>query len=189
MAVDPKPILATWPTETREAAQLVVNKYGYPDEATESMLIWNERGPWKKTVAFREAVEHHFPIPHKDSVEQFIDYKVPVDKFSDIASFDGSVVTERTAGIASARCHDEEANSLALNLMNDIVNGTKSVEEAREYYAHEFLAYRRKEPTPYMQSLRFSPQPNSNDPDERMLSDEDVMRAFEEGKRKENRAA
>jgi hypothetical protein len=52
--------------------------------------------------------------------------------------------------VVCARCHDEQANFLALNLMNDIVKGQKSVEEARRYYSKEFLDYRRKKPTPYM---------------------------------------
>ncbi len=32
-----------------------------------------------------------------------------------VAEFDGSVIVERTAGEVSARCHDEQANFLALN--------------------------------------------------------------------------
>lgn len=44
--------------------------------------------------------------------------------------------------------HDEEANRLALNLMHDIVR--QSVQEACDYYAKEFLDYRLKEPTLYM---------------------------------------
>lgn len=51
----------------------------------------------------------------------------------------------------SARCHDDEANLPALNLANDIVEGRRSVEDARRSNAHEFLAYRKKEPTPYME--------------------------------------
>ncbi len=46
-------------------------------------------------------------------------------------------------GEASARCHDEQANSLALNLMHDIVTGARTVAEARAYYASEFLDARR----------------------------------------------
>ncbi|MBA3562375.1 MAG: hypothetical protein H0W35_06620, partial [Actinobacteria bacterium] len=48
-------------------------------------------------------------------------------------------------------------SSLALNLMHDIVTGEKNVEEAREYYAKEFLDARRKKPTPYMEELQFEP--------------------------------
>jgi hypothetical protein len=58
------------------------------------------------------------------------------------------VVINRTTGEASARCHDLEANSLALNLMHDIVTGTKTWQQARAYYAKEVLDYRRKLPTP-----------------------------------------
>jgi hypothetical protein len=83
--------------------------------------------------------------PHTDSVESVIAYRVPPEFFTPLAEFDGSLIVERTAGEVSARCHDEEANSLALNLMHDIVTGAKSVEEARAYYAKEFADYRRKE--------------------------------------------
>jgi hypothetical protein len=121
-------------------------------------------------------------------VESFIDYRVPPEKFSDLAEFDGSVIVERTAGEVSARCHDEEANRLALNLMHDIVTGAKSVAEARDYYAREFLDYRRHKPTPYMDKLRFSWGGETPDPDERVLSDDEIERAKREGERQEQPA-
>jgi len=95
------------------------------------------------------------------------------------------VVVERTAGEVSARCHDEQANLLALNLMHEIVSGQKSVGEARAYYAQEFLNYRRKEPTPYMEKLHFQPGRGTADPDQRLLSDQDLEQAVEQGKKKE----
>lgn len=173
-----------WPEESREAAGLVIDKYGEPDEATDTQLVWHRRAPWKRIIASKAFYRHDFPAPHHDSVETVIDYRVPVDKFSELAAFDGSVVVERTAGEVSARCHDEEANNLALNLMHDIVTGAKSAEEARRYYAQEFADYRRKKPTPYMERLRFTPGDESaRDPDVRILSDKDLERAVEEGKR------
>ena len=74
---------------------------------------------------------HNFPAPHIDAVESFIDHRGPVKKFDDIAALDGSVIVERTAGEVSPRCHDEQPNLLALNMVNDIVTGDKSLEEAR----------------------------------------------------------
>jgi hypothetical protein len=142
--------------------------------------VWHEAGPWKRIVATKAFYDHEFPAPHYDCVESFIDYRVPVDKFTPLAEFDGSVIVERTAGEVSARCHDEEANSLALNLMHDIVTGAKTAEEAREYYAKEFLDYRRNKPTPYMEKLRFDPEQRTSDRDERVLSDQDLERAKEE---------
>jgi hypothetical protein len=178
-------VLATWPEESREAAQLVIEQYGEPDEVSATQLIWHKPGPWKRIVASKAFYEHHFPAPHIDAVESSIDYRVPPAKFTPLAEFDGSVVVERTAGEVSARCHDEQANFLALNLMHDIVTGAKSVQEARDYYAKEFADYRRKKPTPYMEKLRFTPgDAGAADPDVRVLSDEDLKRAEQEGKQR-----
>jgi hypothetical protein len=178
-------IIKEWPQESQEAARLVVDTYGEPHEATESLLVWNAVGPWKRVVASRMFYQHEFPAPHIDAVESFIDYRVPADKVTALAQFDGSVVVERTAGEVSARCHDEQANLLALNLMHEIVSGQKSVGEARAYYAQEFLNYRRREPTPYMEKLRFQPGRGTADPDQRLLSDQDLEQAVEQGKKKE----
>ena len=182
-------IVRNWPEQSREAAKLVIAKYGEPDEATDSQLIWHQRGEWKRIVASRAFFQHDFPAPHQDSVESFIDYRVPPDRFADLARFDGSVIAERTAGELSARCHDVEANRLALNLAHDIVTGARSVEEARNYYAKEFADYRRKTPTPYMEKLRFAPASGGTaDADVRLLSDEDLKRAAAEGKQKQKQS-
>ena len=176
--------IADWPEESREAAQLVIDTYGEPNEATPTRLTWHRAGPWKRVIATKAFYRHDFPAPHIDAVESVIDYHVPVNKFSMLAEFDGSVVVERTAGEVSARCHDEQANFLALNLMHDIVIGARTAQEARAYYAKEFADYRRKLPTPYMEKLRFKPgNGNTGDSDERVLSDEDLKRAEAEGKR------
>jgi hypothetical protein len=175
-------IIKSWPEESREAAQIVIDTYGEPHEATESLLVWYHVGPWKRMVAFRTFHAHEFPIPHIDCVESVIDYRVPVRAVAALAEFDGSVVVHRTAGEVTARCHDEQANFLALNLMNDIVTGAKTAADARRYYAEEFLNVRRKRPTPYMEKLRFSPGIGTADSDRRALSDQDLQRAVEEGK-------
>ncbi|HEX6236743.1 MAG TPA: hypothetical protein VFZ68_06095 [Acidimicrobiales bacterium] len=175
-------IIGTWPEESREAAQLVIDEYGEPHEATATQLTWHDVGPWKRMVASRTFYDHNFPAPHIDSVESFIDYRVPPEVFTPLAQFDGSVIVERTAGEVSARCHDEQANFLALNLMHDVVTRQRDVAGARAHYAEEFAGYRRGDPTPYMDGLRFQPggEPTA-DPDTRMLSDEDLKRAVEEG--------
>src|SRR6266545_3262356 len=112
-------LMEAWPEESREAAQLVIDKYGDPSEV---------------------------PASHIDAVESVLDYRVPTEKFSPLAEFDGSVVVERTAGEISARCHDEEANFLALNLAHDIVTGERTVEDARDFYAQSMIDYREGKP-------------------------------------------
>ncbi len=174
-------IIKAWPEESREAAQLVIDEYGQPHEATESALTWHNVGPYKRMIASKVFWQHDFPAPHIDAVETVIDYRVSSEFFTPLAEFDGSVVVERTAGEVSARCHDVQANNLALNLMHDVVTGAKSSNEARDYYAKEFLDYRRKEPTPYMDELHVPTGTNTPDPDRRVLSDEDLERAKAEG--------
>jgi hypothetical protein len=178
-------VIDQWPEESKEAAQVVIDAHGEPDEATESFLVWRNVGPWKRIIASKEFYRHDFPAPHTDSVETVIDYRTPPEKVTDLARFDGSVAVERTAGEVSARCHDEEANRLALNLMHDIVTGQRTVEEARGYYGTEFLGYRRKDPTPYMQELRFTPPRGTTaDPDERILSDDQLDEAVRQGEQR-----
>lgn len=175
-------ILAAWPEEAWEAADAVIKEYGEPHEVGPSALTWNNVGGWKRIVAQRAFWRHTFPAPHTDSVETFVDYRVPPEMFTPVAQFDGSVMIERTTGEVSARCHDEQANSLALNLMHDIVTGTKTVDEARRYYGVEFLNARRKQPTPYMDKLNFSPSADSAaDQDERVVSDDQLSQAEAEG--------
>ena len=179
-----KTILNNWPKESNEAAQLVIDAYGEPDEACESTMTWHKAGLWKRIIAYKDFDAHDFPAPHIDCVESFIDYKVPENKVSDLNVFDGSVVVNRTRGEISARCHDVQANSLALNLAHDVMNGKKTAQEARAYYAHEFLGYRKKEPTPYMDKLQFKPGKPGGDPDKRLLSDKQLEDAVKLGEAK-----
>jgi len=66
--------------------------------------------------------------------------------------------------------------------MHDIVTGQKTVQAARGYYAKEFLDSRRKQPTPYMEKLLFTGAGKSAaDPDERILSEEQLNAAEEAG--------
>jgi hypothetical protein len=178
-------IIRDWPEEAREAAQLVLDKYGEPNEATPTQLVWHDRSPWKRIVATKAFYVHNFPSPHFDSIQGVIDYRVPPEKLSELGRFDGSVIVDRTPGEVSARCHDEQANNLALNLMHDIVTGSKDADAARTYYAKEFGDYRRKQPTPYMERLRVPSGGNAADPDTAILSDEDIEAAKREGEAKE----
>jgi len=160
-------ILADWPDVSCEVARTVMETYGPPNEATASLLIWHNNGPWKRTILNRDAVPHDFPMPHPDLLEQFIDYQVPPDKFDELAQYDGSVIVERTKGEISARCDKEEMNLLAINLANDIVEGKRSVEEARQFYAKTAMAFKEGQSDPYVEGFVFEvPNGETADPDE-----------------------
>jgi hypothetical protein len=104
-------------------------------------LIYEFQRPWKRTIVYSDEIPHDFPQPHTDVIENYINYSVPPEMFSEPAKFVGSVIVERTRGEVSSRCDMEAANILALNLMNDIVTGKLSVEEARDKYCEVTSAF------------------------------------------------
>jgi hypothetical protein len=148
-------LVAGWPAKSQEVANATIAKYGQPHEATATMLVWHNNGPWKHTILSRDPVPHDFPKPHVDLVEQVIDYRVPPAVVDELAAYDGSVIVERTKGEMSARCDKEEMNFLALNLAHDIVTGRRPVEDARRFYAETATAFMNGERPPYTQRLQF----------------------------------
>ena len=155
-ATEAKRMISGWPAKTQEVATTTMAKYGAPNEVTGTMLVWNNNGPWKKTIIHKEPVQHNFPMAHLDLLEQFVDYSVPADKYDQMALYDGSVVIARTVGEMSARCDKEEANFLALNLANDVATGKKTVEDARMYYARSIKEMMQGKMDPYLQKLHFN---------------------------------
>lgn len=158
-----------WPNVSQMAAEAMIQKYGQPHEATATMLVWHDNGPWKRTIVYREEIQHNFPMPHKDVLEQFVNYDVPVDMFDDLARYDGSVIAERTKGEISARCDKEVANLLAINLAHEIVTGVRSVEDARRMYAEQIKAVMNNQPAPYTERLMFTPPANVTNPDRAVM--------------------
>lgn len=152
---DVEKILADWPTEPKKIADTTMKKYGLPNEATSTRLIWHNNGPWKMTILNRKEVPHNWPKKHTDMLEMVINYRVPPEKFSQLAAYDGSVSANRTLGEMSAICNSEGANFLALNLAHDIIIGEKNVEEARDFYAKTVIAFDKGEKPAYMQKLQF----------------------------------
>lgn len=160
-------IIATWQAEPKQEAQVLMQKYGQPQEATKDMLIWKNNGPWKRTELVNEEIPHDFPIPHHDFLKQTIDYKVQMDKYGELARFDGSLLTDRTPGELSARCDKDENNLLAINLANDICTGKSSVEDARQRYLKDAVAAKQGQKPAYTQSLQFqTPVSRTGDPDQ-----------------------
>lgn len=167
-------VLGNWSKDARDVANTIIEIYGEPDETTPSMLIWYNNGPWVKTVVTNEATEHVFPMPHTDLVEQYIYYDVPPEKFDELAEYDGSVTVKRTEGLMSARCHDEPANLLALNLPHDIITDRLSVEKAKQKYLQTLKDFRQKKPTPYMDGLQFNVPQRAGDPGQQMITKEEL---------------
>ncbi len=162
---------ASWPEASKKAISAMTEKYGQPHEATASMVIWHDSGPWKRTIVYKEEVTHLFPKKHTDVMQQFVDYRVPPEKFSELAQFDGSVVAERTNGELSARCDKEEMNMLALNLSYEILQGKKNPAEARKEYGKSAMAFMAGKTNKYTSQLNIPAQKDTRDPDQSMMKE------------------
>ncbi len=160
--------VSDWPDASKKAVMATMEKYGAPSGVTPSMIVWENSGPFKRTIAYREPVQHDFPMSHPDVLETFINYDVPEAMVDELAMYDGSVIVERTKGEMSARCDQEPLNILALNLAHEVATGQKTVEEARMTYGEQAMAFKNDQPAPYTERLLFTPPADAtaNDPDE-----------------------
>lgn len=162
----------SWPEPSRAAITSLNSKYGLPSAITEDMVVWNASGPFKRTIVFKEEVNHQFPIQHSDVLMQTVDYRVPLDKVDELSKYDGSILIDRTKGELSARNDKEEMNILSLNLADKIVRGEMTVEQARREYSKNTEAFAAGTSSELISSLSFKSEGNTQDPDTMMQSQE-----------------
>ncbi|MDQ3140615.1 MAG: hypothetical protein M3Q56_00030 [Bacteroidota bacterium] len=169
-----------WSDASKMAVMMMKKQYGEPEAKTADMMMWKNTGQWKKTVVYAKEFKHDFPMPHTDVMEQWIDYKVPQEKFNELAMFDGSVVCNRTSGEISARCDKEGANFLAINLANDVIKGNKDYNNARDFYAKTIKEFINGGKPAYMEKLQFDvASGNTADADKpsSIITEDDMMKA------------
>lgn len=179
VATSPDHDMTGWSDASKMAVMMMKKQYGEPTATTAEMMMWKNTGQWKKTVVYAKEFKHDFPMPHTDVMQQWIDYKVPTEKFSELAKYDGSVVCNRTNGEISARCDKEGANFLAINLANDIITGKKDVNTARDFYATSIKEFINGGKPAYMQKLQFDvAQSNTTDSDKpsSIITQDDMMK-------------
>jgi predicted outer membrane protein len=147
-----------WPARPRLAVQQMMSQYGPPLEVSSEAVIWHNAGPYKRVMVTKKEVPHDFPKPHMDFLEHTISYRVPADKVDDLVAFDASMTINATAGEMSARCDLEGHNILTLNLARDIIEGKKSVKQARAAFAEHVLEDVAGAHPAYVEALQFAPQ-------------------------------
>ncbi len=166
---DAQALVETWPEAPKKAAEKILDEYGPPNEATPTKMFWYRPGRWSRMELTADEAVHNFPTPHTDYLTQYIDYPVPAEKAAELIAFDGSVLLDRTTGELGARCDHEAYNTLTINLAAEIIAGTRTVEDARRFYAETAAAFVMGRPAPYAEGLLFDPaEPGTAaDPDER----------------------
>jgi hypothetical protein len=126
--------LESWPERSRDIAKAMIEKYGEPARFNGNGLLWNDNGPWKRTIVYRSAQPHYTWLRDKDYLKQAIVYRVPADKLAALKRFDPRIEANETSGELSSRSESEALNFLALNLAEEIITGKRSVEDARAFY-------------------------------------------------------
>ncbi|MGI8965574.1 MAG: DUF4142 domain-containing protein [Limisphaerales bacterium] len=149
--------IAQWPERPKLGAQVMLAKYGAPQEVTEEKLVWHNLGSYKRITVTKKEDHHDFPMPHMDFLEVTINYNVPTDKADEISKYDGSCTFDRTRGELSARCDLEGHDVLTLNLANDIVTGKKNAESARKAFGEIVVQDLLGKKPAYATALQFKP--------------------------------
>jgi hypothetical protein len=80
--------ISGWPEVPKSIAQKMIDKYGPPNEITSERLIWHDKDPWQEIIVTKQQVPHHWPMKHTDLLLQSIPYKVPPDKFDELAQYE-----------------------------------------------------------------------------------------------------
>ena len=175
---DAEEVIQDWPESQTETAHEMMDKYGEPDEAVPSRLMWHQEdddSPWKHTIVYRDSVQHNFPVEHPDYLEQAIELYIPPHHYHKVAMFDGSVMPERTKGMVKARCDKEPMNVLAINLAHELAFTGMSVEEARRAYAENAMAFMNGEEPDWTQDFQFDmPLDEERDPDTTVIHDGEI---------------
>jgi hypothetical protein len=159
--------LGGWPKATQTLAAQLITKYGLPNDAGSRQIAWYGNGPWKRTVLYKEKVQHNFPAPHEDMLEQTVSYRIPAQKLGAVLQYNGSVGVDRTRGEISAHCGSEMENIIVLNLVHDIVTDNRDLEQAKVYHAQLMRGIQTGDIDSYATKLQFSPpSASTSDPGE-----------------------
>ncbi len=155
---DGAPDVSAWPERPRLAVKEMTEKYGVPTEVGSETIVWYNAGPYKRIMVTKKEIPHNFPSPHMDFLEHTVSYNVPINKISDLITFDASMTINKTQGEMSARCDLEGHNILTLNLARDIIMGSKTVQEARVAFGTNVVEDLLGKHQPYIDKLQFTPQ-------------------------------
>ena len=148
-------MIARWPERPRALANMLLGKYGIPDEIVSSQLSWNDRLPWTKVVVFRDSAS----AGRSGHLLESVAYgKVPFDRWQDLTLLGRGAVYDPATQELSARTDGEGTNLLALNMADEVIQGRRSVADARRFYDATWNLSLNGKSSPYMSRLLFQPR-------------------------------
>ena len=151
----PESVILLWPTFSYRLARLMIAKYGQPSEATDHSLVWERNGQWKRTVVYRVPPLERNLSRGGGRLEQTVAYRVPARRLDDLARFDKKIEADPKDGRLTARSDDESENFLALNLADEVLQGTRTPQEAADFRRSATRLRDSGKSSPYFDRLLF----------------------------------
>lgn len=151
-------VIKDWPKKVQADARMLIDRYGEPSTVEDDKLVWNDNGPWKRTVMHKEGLTRPMIGRSRDHLEQVISREVPEDKVADLERFDKRIKVDRDAGELSSRSDSERMNFLTLNLADDIIKGQRTVSDARSFAKQVQSLEKAGKSSPYLDGLIFTQQ-------------------------------
>lgn len=153
-ADDALDVIASWPIVSRLTAGFLIEKYGPPNEVSPADLTWVDNAPWKRTTVRKEGLLRSAP---RRIVHQSIGFAVPQGKVSELDAMGMGLKADRGRKELTVSGESEEANFLALNLANDVINGRINVQDAKDAFARTLALSAAGKSSPYTEGLEFEP--------------------------------
>jgi hypothetical protein len=139
-----------WSPTAKLVADLMIERYGPPQEISSFRLQWNGVLPWKNIIIQDE---------QQAPLQQIVTYHVPADKIDELMKFSHGPLVYPDENELVARGDSEEINRLSLNLADDIATGRKSAEEADRFFQMTVMLQAAGKSSPYLERLLFAEPP------------------------------
>lgn len=148
-----------WSDVSRLSARRLIEEYGVPDEVHADSLVWNNNGPWRRTVVSNVRPMTAEDPANQEVVSQTVKYSMNRGQSLDILRFDEHLGFDPASGELSSRSDREAHNYLRMNLADDVAHGRLRPDQARDSYDSIVKFEESGKTSPYLLGLRFSVGP------------------------------
>ncbi len=141
--------ITTWFEGPRLMTELMMERYGPPDDLTAAVATWYERGGWKRITVRGEA--------HESYLEQTVGYRPRPEAIASLRAFDHGVRLDPAREELTAASNQESLNFLALNVANEVASGKRTARDAQEFFLKTAKLGSSGRSSPYLEKLQFEP--------------------------------
>jgi hypothetical protein len=148
-------VLDHWSQPSADAARRIMDQYGAPDDATPNKLTWRAKGRWSRIIVWNRPQVYRAPRDF-DLLVQTIRYPLTREQAAELVAFSQALIVDVDRGELSSRASREELNYLNLNLADEVVQGTQTIEEAQVAYKRVIDLSAAGKSSPYLSGLHFT---------------------------------